>query len=605
MGEVKKEKYENLMLGEVVPGKYLLDYNMKFCNAGELLFRDEIVKQTLAALIGKNKPNALLIGSAGVGKTKIVENIAYRLASGSKLIPDVIKGYTVYELQISAIVSGSGLVGQLEEKLKSIINFAEDENCKAILFIDEIHLIVSDNQIYNKIAEILKPALARGKMKVIGATTLQESQKLLDNPAFNRRFSRIIVDELTREQTLEILKQSKKSFYAHYGEEIDIKDNILKEVVAIADEFHAAGNHRPDTALTLLDRTIASAIIERRAVEELLENKNSKKKAEKQKISSKKQSLEELRKQKEGKIIITESLLKDTAIRLATGNSKKKNIDFKDLDKNLSVIQGQDDVIEKIVQKLKRDQMNLFPRVKPTTMLFAGSSGVGKTEVTKIIAKELTGVDPIIINMTEYHSSASINRMIGSPAGYAGSESNAELPFDCLESNPYQVILLDEFEKCDKAVQRLFMSAFDEGYIKTNKGKVVDFSKCLIIATTNAAHNEQKNQLGFGQSLSKVSLQDEMKQLSKWFDAELLNRFEMILTFNDLSKEIYRDIICEKYQREVTRILTDNKKIDLPKKMPKEDLEQLVDESYVPIFGVRPAEKVVRKYIEEHAKYKG
>jgi ATP-dependent Clp protease ATP-binding subunit ClpB len=564
---------------------FLIDYNKKFQTAGKTMFRDEIVEQTLAVLIGKNKPNALLIGSAGVGKTKIVEDLAFRLATNDGIVPDTLKGFTIYELPLSNIVSGSSFVGQLEEKLKSVIDFAEDKKNKAILFIDEIHMIVSDNQIYSKMAEILKPALARGEMRVIGATTLQESQDLIDNPAFNRRFSRLIVDELSREQTVEILKSMKGSFFTHYGNKITIDDAMLETVAVLADEFHAAGNHRPDTAITLLDRTIGDAIVARKVMEESAKNDPA--------LLAAIQSVT--------LIPITEKQLRTTAVKLATGNNKKADLDVDALKADLSVIKGQDEIIDTLVERIRRNDMNLFPKVKPLTILFAGTSGVGKTEVTKIIAKEITGVKPITLNMTEFHSPASINRIIGAPAGYVGSDSKAELPFDCLESNPYQVILLDEFEKCDKSVQRLFMSAFDEGYIKTNKGKIVDFSKAIIIATTNAAHKDHKNSLGFTQGETKSSNKSEIKDLSQWFDTELLNRFDTIVTFNELSKDIYREIIADTYHREAERILSENKKIKLAPDMPDADLDKIVEDTYIPSFGARPAGKAVRQYIEDHA----
>ena len=568
--------------------EYIINYNEKFKLAGNTLFRDEIVQQTLSVLIGKNKPNALLVGAAGVGKTKIVEDLAYRLENNDPLIPDVIKGYTIYELPLSNIVAGSSFVGQVEEKANAIIDFMTDPKNKAILFIDEIHMLMGESggQTYEKIAQILKPALARGDMKVIGATTLQEATTLYSDPAFNRRFTRLIVDELSRTQTIEILKQVKPSFFKHYKNRINIPDSILETVAIIADEYTTAGSHRPDNALTLLDRSIGDAIINRK----MMEIKAANDPVLLQAIQS------------VPLIPITEKQIKTTAMKLMTGNNKKDDLNEDELKASLSVIKGQDDILEQLVDMIKRNDLNLFPKKTPLTLLFAGASGVGKTEVTKIIAKELTGVNPITLNMTEYHSPASINRIIGSPAGYVGSDSNAELPFDQLESNPYQVILLDEFEKCDPSVQRLFMSAFDEGFIKTNKGKIVDFSKSIIIATTNAAAVESNKQsLGFGvaDNTNKNKAKANIKNLSQWFDTELLNRFQAILTFNMLDKDVYREIITTKYETEVARIRSEKPRIVLLDKIPDDELETIIEETYVPEFGARPAVKVVREYIEK------
>lgn len=580
-------------LGSMMPGgasidpmEFVINYNDKFKSAGPAMFRDELVHQTLAVLIGKNKPNALLVGPAGVGKTKIAEHIAWGLANDDPIIPDRLKGSTIYELPLSNIVAGSSFVGQVEEKIKAVIEFMTDPKNKAILFIDEIHQLVGDSQTYEKIAQILKPALARGEMRVIGATTVQEASNLADDPAFNRRFSRLIVDELTRQQTVEILLAAKLGFVTHYSNKISIDDSLMETVVNIADQYSTAGSHRPDNALTLLDRAIGDAVVKRKVMEVNAQNDPT------LLAAIKSMPL----------IPVTERQLKQTAMKLMTGHSKKETLDVQSLTDRLSVIRGQDDIITKLITLLKRDDRKLFPRTKPLTMLFAGTSGVGKTEVTKIIALEMTGVKPITLNMGEYHSSASINRIIGAPAGYVGYDSHGELPFDALESNPYQIILLDEFEKCDKSVQRLFMSAFDEGYIKTSKGKIIDFSKSIIIATTNAAHKGDSKSLGFISQSGNESLRTQVNDLSKWFDVELLNRFQnRIFTFHELSEEIYKEIVVNKYRTEVARIRSENRRITLPDDIPDDDLSELIQRTYVPAFGARPAASAVQEYIEEHA----
>lgn len=569
--------------GTVDVNDYIINYNDKYKNAGPALFRNEIVQQTLAVLIGKNHPNALLVGSAGVGKTKIAEDIAYKLANNDPLIPDKLKGYTIYELPLSNIVAGSGIVGEIEEKIKAIIEFMTDKHNKAIMFIDEIHTLADDkSSTYSKIAQILKPALARTDMHVIGATTLQESNNLLDDPALSRRFSRLIVDELSREQTLEILKNATHSFFTHYGNKVVVDDATLETVALLADEYKSAGSHRPDNAITLLDRAMGEAIVNRKAME--------------QKAANDPILLQAI--QSVPIITLTDKQIKTTAIKLMTGCNKKENLNVNSLLDKLSIIKGQDEVVTTVVDMLRRNDMALFPKTKPLTFLFAGSTGVGKTEIANIIAEELTGMKPITLNMTEYHSSASINRIIGSPAGYIGSDSNAELPFDCLESNPYQVILLDEFEKCDMSVQRLFMSAFNDGYIKTAKGKTIDFSKAIIIATTNAGHKERKNTLGFTPAAAQTSVAANVDTLSKWFDIELLNRFKAILTFNDLTDDIYREIVVNKYHTEIARIRAERRRITLLDDIPDDDLDTIVKTTYIPAFGARPAEKAVQEYIE-------
>ena len=568
----------------VDPTDDLINYNEKFKTAGPTLFRDSVIQQLLGVLIAKNKPNAILAGPAGVGKTKIVEDIAFRIATDDPLIPDKLKGYTIWELPLSNLVSGASLVGQLEEKARLLIEFLKDPKEKTILFIDEIHQLVSSTSpIYQKIAQILKPALARGEIRVIGATTTQEAKDLMDDPAFNRRFSKIIVDELTKSQTIEILKAAKAGFMAYHDYKIALDDSLLPTVVELADEYRPAGSHRPDNALTLMDRSIGDAIVNRKHQEVQL----SKDPAQAAMLAALKQIVQ---------IPITERQVRQTAIKLATGNSKPELLDVPKLTDALSAIKGQDKIITHLIKELRKHEMNLVPSNQPMTLLFIGPSGVGKTEVTKIIAKELTGCMPIVLNMTEYNSPASVNRIIGSAAGYVGSDSHAELPFDSLESNPYQIILLDEFEKCDDAVQKLFMQVFDEGTLKTNRGNTIDFSRTIIIATTNAGHQVQKNPLGFTTAKSQ-EVKTDLKDLSASFDLALLNRFKERITFQPIEKETYREILISKYHRLLTDIRAKNSRITLPDDIPDDVLDEMVERTYVPEFGARPANKAVEDYI--------
>lgn len=564
------------------PNEYLINYNMKFQNEKPTMFRDEVIQQTLSCLIGMTKPNALLVGAAGVGKTKIVEDIARRIANNDDLIPPQIANYTIWELPLSNIIAGSGIVGEIERKTKDILEFAANPANNVILFIDEIHMILSDKQTYDKVAQIIKPALARGDIKVIGATTLQESQDLKNDPAFNRRFTRIIVDELTKEQTKDILKSLSVKLFTHYSYTIAINDKVIDEIVSVADEYKTLDSHRPDNAITLADRAMADAFIQRKLLEQQAKTDPVLANALAQQTT----------------IVLSKSQMKKTAMRLMTGNDVKPDIDMFKLNDNLSVIKGQNNIINYLMDKLERDNLNLYPRTKPLTFLFAGNSGVGKTEIAKIIAKTITNQKPIILNMTEYHSSASINRIIGAPAGYVGSDSKAELPFDILESNPYQIILLDELEKADKAVQRLFMNAFDEGFIKTSRGKIVDFSRTIIIATTNAGHTSKSDPIGF---LYDDNTHDEatISELSAFFDKEFLNRFTKVLNFNAITKSLFREILVAKYNKDVAVIKANHSSYKfLPDTLSDEEFDELTEKHYVKEFGARHVAQIVQEWIE-------
>lgn len=566
---------------EFVPEDYLINYNEKFKTEPPILFRDAVIQQTLSCLIGKFKPNALLIGAAGVGKTKIVEDIARRIATGDILIPARLKDYTIWELPLSNIVSGSGLVGEVERKTKAIINFAADPKNKIILFIDELHMLIGQNKTYEQIAQIMKPALARGDMKVIGATTSQEAQNLMDDPAFNRRFTRLIVDEFSVEQTEVILNNMTTAMFDHYDHKIAINPALIKEVVKVADEYRTMGSHRPDNAITLLDRAMSTAYIKRKVMEVKAQNDPQ--------MQAALASLPATP--------LSKKQLRHTAMKLMTGNNEKVIVDVNEMKNKLSVIKGQDEAIDYLVDTIERDNLSLFPRQKPLTILFAGNSGVGKTEVVKIIANYITGVKPIILNMTEYTDNTTINRIIGSSAGYVGYDSKMELPFDILESNPYQIILLDEFEKAHRSVQRLFMSAFDEGYIKTARGKIIDFTKTIIIATTNAGHTTKSDPIGFMEDGSSSGA--SMADLSKFFDIELLNRFTKVINFNPITKSIFREIVADTYERHVKDVKDKHPSfVFLNDTLDDAALDEFVEKHFLKESGARPVRPEIQKYIE-------
>ncbi|WP_371793109.1 AAA family ATPase [Streptomyces sp. NBC_01471] len=573
----------------------LVDYNEKFKNADPTMFRDTLIEQVLSVVISKTKPNALLVGSAGVGKTKIVEDIARRIALGDTLIPDQLKNHTIYELPIANIIAGTGVVGSLEEKVKAIVEFASDPKNKVILFMDEMHQITGGSSSHSdatgrKISQILKPALARGDMSVIGATTSTESRAFDEDPAFARRFSRLIVDELSVEQTLAVLTTVRPGLMAHYLHRIGVSDDVLGSVVQIAEAISRAGQHRPDHAITLLDRAMADRVLEQKKLIVQAENAGD---------TALAQTLRFI-----PQVPLTSTRVLDVAKRLMTGNAQRKDLDIAALGATLtSRLQGQDEVFATLMDRLTREELNLFPTKTPTTWLFAGASGVGKTETVKLIAEGMTGMEPIILNMTEFHSAWSTSKILGAPPGFVGSDSNQELPFDTLESNPHRVILLDEFEKADKAVQRLFLSAFDEGYIRNAHGKMLDFSKALVICTTNAAQEALDGRMiGFGSNPKSISNQSLTRALQQAFDAELLGRFSLVVGFNPIDRETYRQIMAADYERQRERIVEAKPRLaqTLPASMPDDELRAIEEATYVESQGARPARKAVRIWIEDH-----
>lgn len=563
----------------------LINYNETYKSATPALFRDEIVTQTMSIISSSRKPNALLVGPAGVGKTAIVEEIARRIANKEASVPPQLANTTIYELPIATLVAGAGVVGDLENRITEIIKFAQDANNDALLFIDEIHLIAdSNNTTYAKIAQILKPAMARGYIRVIAATTMGEAKKLDDDPAFKRRFSSVIVDELTREQTRDILDIVLPSMLTHYQNKVTVAPDVLDEIVMTADRLMSTG-HRPDTAITLLDRALSHSVISHHAaIQEALASGNTTSAQMLQQITH---------------IPLTAKRLNTIAMLLVTGQSQPPHLDATALQPELSRLRGQEEVLPRIVDALRRRELNIFPSTRPTSWLFAGASGVGKSETATIISQMVTGQKPIILNMAEYHDSASINRIIGSPTGYVGSDSAKERPFDTLASNPYRVIVLDEFEKADMSVQRLFLSALDTGEIQMANGPAVDLSRCIVIATTNAGRQKLSgSQMGFGDHKHSVSKQSLTKELQKSFDAELLGRFDDLIAFMPLGADDYAQILRDEYDRQVKRICAERPDLNFDP-IDDDTIARLVDETWLVDQGARPAIRAIRALIED------
>ena len=357
----------------------------------------------------------------------------------------------------------------------------------------------------------------------------------------------------------------------HYKTKIRFDSDVAELIVRTADEFYSVGSHRPDNAITLMDRAVASSIINSQITKT------------------------------DSEIELTKELITDTAFRLTSGNSRVRRFDEKTFRESISLIRGQDDILDDIVKTLKLHDLHLRPREKPLTLLFAGPSGVGKSCTAKIIASEYFGEKPIVLNMTEYSSPASINRIIGAPAGLVGSDNNRELPFDILDTNPYQVILLDEFEKSDKSIQRLFMSVFDEGSLKTSFGKEIDFSKSIIIATINGACTSKTGKIGFLLNSDSEAL--STSELADYIDIELLSRFTNKYSFHQIDYPVFKLIVKDILESEVNRIETG--KFDkttaeyLRKTVTENQIEVLAKRSYDTKLGARPALTTVREYVDE------
>ena len=572
----------------------LVNYNQKFATADPALYRDKVIDLLAAALISKNKPSAIMLGPAGVGKTRVVEELARRIAIKDSSIPTRLRKATIYELSLNSLTAGTMYRGMMEERIQKLVAWASNPDNHVILFIDEIHQLVGgegSGHSNEEIAQALKPALARGDFSVIGATTDQEGRKLTADPALMRRFSRIGVSELNQDQTHEILEAVLPGLIAHHKGAVTADPAILTDVIALADE-HLTTLHRPDSALTLLDRSLAALTVSRHSklVSGLLPAKTP--------------------------IPLNRTLLTETAQNMHGSDAVARHFDAKTLTQALTKIKGQDEICAGVVTRLRRDNAHLFPRKRPLAWMFAGSSGVGKTEVARQIAHEVMGTEPIVLNMAEFAEPYSITRITGSSPGYIGSTSNREMPFDPLDANPRQVILLDEFEKAHRDIQRLFLSVLDSGTMQmASTGKMVDFSKAIIIATTNAGRDSISKgglSLGFSgstgnpTSTSAMTRDDLTRILSSskgqgGFEPELLGRFTWIVAFNSISAQTYTEILGQTYLRLREEIMLTNPMLgsELPETLDGDVAAQLCAASFVKEQGARPAEAAVREWIED------
>lgn len=575
--------------GPTIPDS-LLNFNDRYKNKSNCKFREDVIDQTLSVLIGQEKPNPLLIGEAGVGKTKIAEELAHRLANNHVTIPDLIKGSVIFGFQPSNLVAGTGIRGQLEEKVKELLEFASDKKNKAILFIDEIHMLFSGDPSYEQISQILKPALSRGDIKVIGATTMSEAQKLYKDPAFERRMQSVIVNELTEDQSLEILESIAPTTSSRYNT-IPLTTDLLCFMVDMSQKYSNGKSHQPDASVTLLDRVCAQLHVKRKRDIENAKDPNT----------GNPQLLQILQ---TTPIVVNETNIEGIAVSLLRGHASNPTVDYDEATTEIKeTVLGQDEQIDFVMSKIKGRSLGLFETTKPLAFLWAGNSGTGKTELAKQLAKRIVDTELIIINMNELSESHHTARLIGAPAGYVGYDSMQELPLDPLKTNPYRVILLDEFEKAHREVRRLFMSALDEGYMKTARGERIRFDKAIIIATTNEGFSNKKEPVvGFGQQIVKESnLNATLDRFGDTFEPEILNRFQNnIVGFNDITKEVYATILQNVYKKRLEYIATKKPKYRkrFADELDETTLQTLVDQSYVKKFNARPSQATIDNYIE-------
>lgn len=587
--------------------------------------RDEEIDRIIQILCRRSKNNPILLGEAGVGKTAIVEGLAKKIINGD--VPEILHGKKIYNLDISMLVSGAMFRGEFESRLKQVIEEAK-QNPDIIIFIDEIHTIIgagSAGSGAQDVANILKPALARGDIRCIGATTFNEYRKTIENdPALERRFQPIKVSEPTEEKAIEILRGIKKNYELFHN--VEITDEAVKTAVKLSKRY-LTNKFLPDKAIDLLDEASAKIKIKQKLPDELLEIKKlSKKLIEIQNEKEEKVANEEFESAlqlKELETILLEELgdlknknkdlepitcgvigqeniaqiisqMTQIPIENLTGKEKTKLLD---LEKILSKkVVGQEDVIKTISQSIRRSKTGIKNPNKPLgSFMLLGPSGVGKTELAKTISKTLFGNDGLVrIDMSEFAESFNISKLIGAPAGYIGYQEGGKLS-ETIKHKPYSVVLLDEIEKSHSDVINLLLQILDEGHLTDASGKKIDFKNCIIIMTSNIGLNSFNKQASIGFDSKEQSpspkfneLKNHIKnELKNNFKTEFLNRLDNVLVFNPLTLKNLEEIVKIKINELNQRLSEKNIKI---KPLPA-SIKFLAEKNFSANGGAREIER--------------
>lgn len=554
--------------------------------------RDKEIERVIEILARKNKNNPILIGEAGVGKTAIVEELARRIVKGR--VPSFLTDKVIVSLSLSNVISGTKYRGEFEEKLGKIIKELEYSK-NIILFIDEVHTLIGAGGAEGAIdaSNILKPVLARGKIKCIGATTMSEYSKYIEkDKALDRRFQKIVVEEPSTEETKNILLKIKKDYEQFHN--VKISDDIINYIVETSKKY-ILDRKEPDKSIDVLDEVCAKTNVNINNCELLIIKEKIKNKIKQKNKYIKCGDFESASKVKEeeNELKLNLSKLKDKLnkrnVNIETAreviesksNTKINNENLNDYsklkDKLNSEIIGQKEAINELVNITKI--IGNKNDVRPISILFNGSTGVGKTLLAKIYAKILN-LNLIKLDMSEYKSEMSLNRILGSPQGYIGYD-DINTTFESIKTKPNSLILLDEIDKAHPSVINLFLSILDEGEIKNSKGETLKFYNSIFILTTNNLCKE--NAIGFNTNEFNID-----------FDAlpkEFLNRISYNINFNNLSIVDIKEII----RKESFEIFNH---YNLEYKLNNDEINKIIDESNYEIYGARKIKNIIKKHVE-------
>jgi|TARA_R110000796_G_scaffold146095_1_gene262797 ATP-dependent Clp protease ATP-binding subunit ClpA len=538
-----------------------LNHNVKLNKIDPVIGRDDEIEQLALALGRRSKSNVLMVGDPGVGKTAIAEGLAYKIVNGD--VPTFLKEYNVYALDIGAMLAGSKYRGDFEERFKLVLQALQKKG-KTIMFIDEAHMISgagAGGNSSNDLANMLKPALAKGNIKVVASTTWEEYRKFFEKDrALMRRFQRVSIDEPSAEMTVEILQGIRKYYEEFHA--VEITDEAIDAAVKLSIKY-MPDKKLPDKAIDLIDVACS-----RFKVRDQEDNK-----------------------------VVTESSIQYELAKLVNipeeQVAEKETENLANLEKNLKgSVYGQDEAIETIVDKILVAQAGLKPDDKPIgSFVFMGPTGTGKTETAKQLAKHL-GVNLVRFDMSEYQEKHSVSKFIGAPPGYVGFEDNAGQLIVKLQENPNCVLLLDEIEKAHPDVSAVLLQLMDNGKITGSNGKEADARNCVLILTTNlGAKDSEKNNIGFGDTMEKDYEDTELK---KFFAPEFRNRLDATITFAKLGKPVMMKIVGKFLAELRDQVKDKNVTIEIT----DDALDYLVDAGFNPKMGARPLQRLIDKDIK-------
>lgn len=579
--------------------------------------RDSEIERVIQILSRRTKNNPCLIGEPGVGKTAIAEGLALRIAAGN--VPQRLKNKEIQLLDLTSLVAGTQFRGQFESRIKGLVSEIK-ENGNIILFIDEVHSLVGtgDNEGTMNAANILKPALSRGEVQVIGATTFNEYRKYIEkDSALERRFQPVKVGEPTIAQSIDVIAGVKGYYEAHHRVIVD--DDIVRKTVVLSERY-ITDRFLPDKAIDLLDESCACAALRNKSME-----RHDKLEDERQKLLIRKDALtnadevnyEQLAKvntslariDSDLKEIDPETLVskvteEDIAkvIELWTGipaSRIKENELSKlaDLENELKKkIIGQDEAVKALASAIRRSRVQISPRRRPASFIFVGPTGVGKTELVKVLSKELFDTPETLIrlDMSEFMEKHSVSKIIGSPPGYVGYDEAGQVT-EKVRRRPYSVLLFDEIEKAHPDVLNILLQILDEGRVTDAHGRTVNFENTVIIMTSNAGSASKDSALGFGKTEEDASKEKVMKALSEFLRPEFIARVDEVIVFNSLKKDDFVKIADLMLSEYVPTLEEKHIKFTFDEKV----CQLLAEKSCNGASGARDLRNTIRREVEE------